>query len=49
MRIVADHLARIELVERVERILDLAEDLRELTVLPAQELRAPPARTPARR
>ena len=40
MRIVADHLAGVELVERVERILDLAEDLGQLTVLLAQELRS---------
>ena len=38
VRIVADDLARVELAQRVERILDLAEDLDELAVLPAEEL-----------
>ena len=40
VRIVADDLARIELVLRVEGILDLAEDLDQLAVLLAQELGA---------
>ena len=40
MRVVADDLARIELVQRVESILDLAEDLNQLAVLLAEELGA---------
>ena len=38
--IVADDLAGIEQVRRVEGVLDLAEDLDELAVLPGQELGA---------
>ena len=36
--VVADDLAGVEQVRRVEGVLDLAEDLDELAVLPAQEL-----------
>ena len=40
VRIIADDLARIELAHRVEGVLDLAEDLDQLAVLPAKELGA---------
>ncbi len=40
MGVVADDLARIELILRVEGIFDLAEDLDQLAVLLAQKLRA---------
>ena len=40
MRIVADDLSRVELVLRIEGILDLAEHLDQLAVLFAEELGA---------
>ena len=46
MGIVADDLAGIELILRVEGIFDLAEDLDQFAELPAQKLRTGQAAAP---